>query len=632
MQIPYPLYYRKHGIRRAVQLVAPPLGDETTLSLPRDAVLHYLSEEESLYGIPQDQPLIRSIQRLIYVDSVTQLVGTKGPPRPTRIPASTMIRQYHRLHRRTRKLINLEAALRDPRSLLVENYALLPHLYRYTKSFFSTYYKWVNIQETLWAKVEELTKITERQQFLLCRVPEVLPQLADLKRGERGMSRSALARFTDHDSLFLLEMWKWLGTDRESSVLGQLSKEALDRMNLLFVESGRWFVVNLGKLDAWRKPTQEELEEGDGKGGSISAMAMQKRYLRLLMFLTEFRSDAGGNDENGVSGDSEVIQKKAPAALGTTPTASEIPEAPKSEGSKLDPLPELGLPNKKNTAVAPTEPTPEAEATTSKVVIKPLTLKVNDPDSPGKTKRLVLKPGMDIDNLPIDPIEETPENIQAIDDAITKDLEALNHLQLGHAEENDGDGIPEVAEKPVYEPQERSLEAGVMKKADALADQGLLSGAEYRRFTALSEAYKKLPDPYGKDGSLKEHLTIPKSALVLEDHKDIPDNDGVFDKSMLKSRLFDFDKQYISEVMAKDISNVVMSLQNAGIAVSGYDVERQVDAMNDYTMHTVHLVPVRGKPSTIHFKIPTVREDGTFDVNNTRCIQRKQRGDQNPSV
>ena len=607
----YPLYYRRFGIRRAVQLVAPTLHPAEELDLPRGSILHFVSDDESLYGIPADDYIVRNAQRIIMVEHVTELGDNKGTPRSTRLPPGQMWRDYHRKYRKTRLLTNRDIAFRDDRTLMVENYALLPHLFRYTTSYFRSYYKWWNIQATVWKRVAELSQVSDRQQYLQCRLPSVLPTLSQLRKGEAHVTRTTLAAFTEPESLFILELWKWLGPNRETSVLAQAPASQLKNMNLIWSESGQWFVLNLGLLDDWRKPTKEELEAGAEEHGVVDAIQLQKRVLRLLMFLSEVR----------------------------TVTSDAVPETPDDRKQSANGTVDAPVASIKKTEIALTT---DVDVPTSVVEIdsKPVALKIEPvvitvpATQDSAVQKVKIKPGLDVDKLPEAPVEETHENIQAIDEAITKDLEALDHLMAElaetpppadeHAVERKEPVAPSVVK---YEVKQRSLEEGIMSKADALADAGLLSGAEYRRFTAIASAYKKLPDPYGSDKPLGEQIVISPEALKLDNKPQIADTPTVVDKSMLKSRLLDFDKRYIDEVMPKDITRSVVALQHAGVAITGYQIEQIEDALNAYESHTVQLSPVQGKASSVHFRIPKVDADGTYKANGVRYRLRKQRGD-----
>ena len=587
----YPQYYRHNGLRRAVQMVAPTLRPVDRLELPRDAVLHAMAEDESQYGISQDDPILAGETRMMSVEHIVKLAGDKGPPRSTARPVSNMTRDYRQRNRRIRQLPNIDAALRDPASLLIENYGLLPHLYRYTQTFFASYNKWWNIQATVWHTAAAVAEKSNRHQFMVCHLPTRLPTLTQLNKAETVLSRAALAAFSEPSALFILEMWKWFGAHREGSLIGQLSQEQLNKINLVWIESGQWFVMNLGMVNQWRKGD-------DAPDASVNPQQMQRRFLRLLMFLQEART-----------------------------TSTDVEMTAPSEGTVVAPAP------------TPTGNPDKPLANTQTVQSEPVKIKIEKTEN-SAARTITLKPGMNIDVLPDHPIEETQANIQAIDDAITRDLEAMERLMaemdertavtddsVHEIEEREVPVASEVEEQIVYRPEERTLEQAVMDKVDALANKGQVSAPEYRRFLALSSAYKKLPDPYGKQETMEKGAQVHYKDALIQDTITVPDQKTVFDKSMLKSSLLDFDPRYVRDFLPKDIVRMGLNVQNAGVCITGWSVEDVEDAMGHYEVHSIQVTPVRGKPSTWNLRIPKVREDGTFKSNGVRYLMRKQRTD-----
>jgi hypothetical protein len=145
-----------------------------------------------------------------------------------------------------------------------------------------------------------------------------------------------------------------------------------------------------------------------------------------------------------------------------------------------------------------------------------------------------------------------------------------------------------------------------------LAEAGRLSGAEQKRFTSIATSYKDIQNPMGP-GTIGDLINVPKEVKVLSsDTANIADKPGLLDKSMTKSTIKDFTKKYVNEVMAADIVSSVLAVQNAGVLVKDYKVENKFDAINNYDVHTVSLIPINGKPSTLSFKLPVVDENGEF--------------------
>lgn len=588
----YTPYFRKYGVLRAVQLAAPLINKLSALELPKDTVLHYMPEDETELGIPQTHSILINNTRLLMTEHVTQLGDNKGNPRPLPVPPQSFKRDYHRLNRRTREMLKPETTMRDPITIVVENYSLLNHLYRYPTNYFRAYSKWWNIQTALWSKAGQIGRdYPNRNQFLQCRLPTLLPTLNLLRRGEGEMTRSLLSNFTQPESLFILEIWKWLGEKRAESAIARAKPEELARMNLIFIEQDRWLMVNLGLMDKWRKRPEAEGGNETHKG-ILEPLMIQKRFLRLLMSLMEVRT----------SGEAEAVADQID-------TASVLVDGQTSPGSQETPDTVI--------TVARSEPV--------KLVV---------PTEDGKSTKIKLTANLNLDRLPTELVEETAENQAAIDEAITLDLEALDRIQA-RFEQRMADGqedsptdasTGEISAMIKYVPNERTLDGGVMKKMDQLADAGLCTGAEYRRMTALSTAYQRLPNPFG-DGSLGDMTEIQPSDLQLSTVPQIPDMLQVPDKTMLKSTIKDFDKQYLDKVYRKDLVRMVLAAQHAGAAVTGFTVDEYKDVLNHYEKIAIQLTPVVGKVSTVYSKLPKVRPDGTYVDNGSRYRMRKQRGD-----
>ncbi|QVD49077.1 hypothetical protein LUCX_7 [Xanthomonas phage vB_XciM_LucasX] len=590
----YAPYFRRYGVLRAVQLAMPKLNKLETLELPKETILHYMPEDESEFGLDQDNPILANNTRILMTHHVTELGDNKGNPRTLPVPANQLKREYHRKNRRTRETTRPESVMRDPVTIAVENYALLNHLYRYPINYFRSYYKWWNTQAALWKRAGELGRdYPNRHQFLMCKLPTLLPSINLLRRGEGEMTRNLLPSFVQPEALMVLELWKWLGPKREASVLSLAKPEQLRQMNLIFVEQDRWIVLNLGLLDQWRKRVEGEAD-WQTHGGVLEPIMLQKRFLRVLMTLMEVRTV---NDSDNVL---------APAAQIDT---AEVPVETSGNGD--------GTVGDSSMLVARAEP-----------------VKLAIPTEDGKTTKVKLTANLNLDRLPEALVEETEENIAAIDDAITKDLEALDHL-MARFEERKQDGLEdspvdtstgEVDAMRKYEPQSRTLEGSVMAVVDIQADAGRISGAEYRRMSALSTAYQRLPNPFG-EGTLADMTVVPAEDLILPTTAQMPDMVSVPDKTMLKSTISDFDKQYLSKVYRKDLVRSILAVQHAGVAVTGLQMDEYRDALNHYEEYSLQLTPAVGKVSTVNFKLPVIRADGTYIDNGTRCRLRKQRGD-----
>lgn len=560
--IPYAQFYRRHGVRRLNELTNPKLSGMDTLRLPRGSILHYLPQDSGDVGIAYDDIILNGVERVPMVEHITQLSTREGNPRNTQVLPDKLIRDYHRKYRRMRPVRKLESILKDDRTLIIENYAILQHTSRYTTSFFSGYYRWKNIQSTFWDNVVRIAKETDRQQYVRCYLPRQLPSLIDLKKAESNVNRNSITPFNNSNSLMLLDIWSWIGSNRAETPMGRIDTTTAKSVNLIYVEGNRWFTINLGVLQDWINDSRLDVDTGMealqvSMEGGTDSYNLQKRFLRSLMTLFETRTLVySGVDEveEGEIEDVESHEEEWDADLG-------------------------------------------------------------DDDEDSST---ITPPVGNFGSLNATPIKAGPEKVEAFD-LDEAELEAdLKQLELiGERVDN----------TPRRERVELDLEEYIQERCNALADMGLLSGAEFRRLNRLAGKYKTIKNPYG-EGTLDEFKNIAAEDLKIGDIS-IPINNTNphVDKSFYNSSLLKFDSQYIEKVLSKDIVNAVLSVQKAGVIVTDYKVETLTDAVSSYEAHTVRLTPTVGAPTTVRFRVPKIEADGTFKNNGIVYSLRSQRSD-----
>lgn len=211
---------------------------------------------------------------------------------------------------------------------------------------------------------------------------------------------------------------------------------------------------------------------------------------------------------------------------------------------------------------------------------------------------------------------DTDEVVESADDS------DLDELEKVHQESKQSIGYVKYESVPVDTDQE------VSKLIDAAAVKRVITPKEAVRLKRLSQKYKTtIKNPYG-EGSLSEFMKIDPNDLKIGETTPISDPiDGVIDQSMLSSSLHVFDSMYIRKTLRKDIVNAVSAIQRAGVIVDDYKVEDVETYLDSYEQHTVRLIPITGKPTTIKFKIPKVNDDGVFKAGGVKYRMRKQRGD-----
>ena len=582
----YPAYYQKFGVRRSSQLVNPILRPLTTFQWPRASIMHHIPLDDVEFGPDVNETGIAKADGLVYVEHVMALTSTLGDPRTTMKQGLMLAKEFHRKFRVLRLVRKIDQVLRNQKNMLVVNNSLLNHLWKYRITYQSQFFKWTNIQRTAWAKANELARLSDRQQFYFFQLPDVIPSLTDLKRAEVNLNKQTLKIFNTYPLLNYLDFWKWLGEERESSNLSLLEPETIEKMNFIFTCGGNYFIVNLGRVDDWRKETKEEAMVGiEGLVASLEALGedtdsaklLQRKFLSATTLLFQTNSLSGdkmpvvNNPVSASDNPDAPVELVDKAVAGVSVNRSEAPVSsrPINFGLKIQ---GLGIKGETSGANAIVKSEKIGDTNEVEVTTEPETFVEEDFDARGG---------------------------QALDD--------------------------EAAHFSILE-TDRSYDSGVKAAADRLVDAGAITAAEYRRHQRLSESFKHLKNPVG-EGTLADLLQIDPAVINGVEEVQIPDKDTVFDKSMLRTTLKHMDKTYIDKVLHRDIANTVMSIQRGGISVTNYEVEKVVDAASKYEIHTVKLVPVAGQPSTFRFKLPVVEKDGTFVNAGVKMRMRKQRAD-----
>lgn len=561
-------FWRKCGVRLTSNLVRPPVNPIANLVLPINSHFHYTLTKGDAVGVSQEHPLITNAIDKTVVDfkvgfPENMTLTGKFAPRP--FIAKPVILEYHAKNPELRRLFLSPSLATKPKVLMVTNYGLMDRQVRYHNAPLLDYIKFFNYWKGVFVNINKAISEDERHHFFFLDLPETLPSLSMLMRYERGMTREILNKFNTPEMLMVGEFWNWLN-GRENTIFNFLNKDVLNRLTIIVTSGSKWTALKLDVLSSWVR--------GDGTKGTLTRTQLSRRCLNLFLEVTSQALEVkmavdipDDRDDLEIDEDEEVISETA--------SDQETKDFQESiEDSKKNPINEVPF---------------EVEDNASDEEIF-----VEDDD-------------------------------KAIDEDVDRNLEVLEKIHEAKEEQE----IQQMSGYQPYKPSSNvALEDGVMKAAQELAEKGKLSPSELRRYEILSKRYLEIPDPYGQTANLAQAMTITSEDTVIGESNKLTDKiDGVLDKSMLESSLDKFDRNYIQKVMRKDIMQTVMQVQRAGIAVQDYQVQKYEDMDDAYEIHTVKLIPVGGKPSTIRFRVPIVNESGVFKTGGVKSRMRKQRAD-----
>lgn len=592
--IPYNRFYRRFGLLRVRQLTAPKRIPLSLIELPRESVLHYLPQSQTDTGPANDEYLFRAISKPIMMQHVTELTHRDGNPIQKPEPILNAIRDYHLNNRRYRRLKDMSIISRDPMTQVVVNYCWVNRRYRYPKTQFTNYYGWINLQHTFWKQVNQTTSETGRQQFIQIQVPTTLPSLSELTRFSETFNAQVLRIFHTPELLMFLELWKWLSSAREHSVLRHLSPANLDKINLILVDRQAWTLINLGRVNAARKATESELLlDPNAPDKGLDPVQVAKFLLMGMHDLVKRRSiteeealqefEQTGEEDDSVVDREDLLDDSA---------AAEESSADEKRVIVMNPF-DVKLDGDETIIdLTDDDSTPEA--------LQELTKKI-DEELASIDKRRNLSTTSDAGSLAelgLDPEEMFIEDGESPQAPVVETLPEL----------------------PVYgETPDELFRQGM----DQLAATGGLTAAEQARYLRLAQTYKSIELEDGQ--TLEEFMQISPESLAISEPEPAPVA-GITNQAMVGSTLDTFDSQYIEEVLDKDIASAILSVQAAGFAVTGFKRTLTESIDGDYYEYFIRVVPIDGAPSTIRISIPKVQEDGTFMVGGVTYRFRKQQG------
>ncbi len=634
MRIKIEQFLRNYGIRTSGELLRPRLHSQLKLVLPHESTYHFLDSNTTVLGPTQNDPLINRFTGKVFIEHVTKLEIIEGMPIRTSVIANSLVMDFRR-NNRFFKLLRKDQAVRlNTQNVPVFNYNFLNRLYRYQTNMLSNYNRWRNINHTFWKGVVDVGERYDWNQFINLELPRTMPTYAEFRRIEAGLTKNVLEAFNDDAKLNLMEVIKFFGPNQSQSTLYQLLKpvttfnqesktevttgtrELIDKVNIIVRVRNSFFVMNLGKLYDYRDNADDvvnisnesfvipantenydETEESVSTERFVDSLGLEAHFkpnvlqLRLVSLFTTLVEYANGGEggvlpeESAPDSDAEKLEDIETGEADTEPSTMDL-------DSEDDPL----------------EDSPELDETPEEVEIDHETKPTTTLD-----KKINLDE-VEISYTPPPNSELEPTVLVIEKDPLEKEHGTLN------VDERNASGIevePETGDPLIDE---------IAKIAKEMVEVGAISPRTYENTIEQSRRYLSLEDPYGTNKPLGEAMIIKPKNLEIPQGKLLKAS-GVSDDSMAFEVHRKMKQQYIKKVLPKDIMNAIVSVQKQGVIVMDIKSEVHTDALNSYREFSVSLKPIRGKQSTVRFRIPEIDDNGRFIANGVEYSQRTQVGD-----
>lgn len=599
-------FFLATAMLRATQLPSP--HPVVIKHLPVSSVFHYLGDGGS-NNIDPSNLLYDGYSKSVVFTSVEQLAeDTRGFSSKLMSRVKVDSTSFAMKNRKFKYMHKYVPSALDAQQLLVVNYGYLDSLYRYPQVPEADLLKHQNKLTTF---VDQVTSMNSEKDglnhFLEIPIPPLLLSKMILDTKSLLSLKSIGKIFRTMDDVFTREMWLWLNpTTRDNSVFSKLSDKSLKTVNLLFKTfDGKYTMINMAYLLSWVKGSDNLTMAGSV--ASFPHTEVQKFWLRSMMTLQSINATGASiAEEERIQAEQakalEEAEKGADASGQETPGTFQASDNDQSASG-----PGLGADRVKL----------RDDGRSSKELDELAIESETDLDKLAKD--------VDADIAALDLINkkrfESKFNVKADDDSEIPITEVQVDTYTSEIPDSI-DSIRDLIHKA------KSVEETCMEKLGDAADDGRISGADYRKLSQMVQESGNKPDPYGSGKKIKDAAKITEVDLsVTREEAKLNVPKTVIDPSMGYSTLNVMESKYNTKTIYKDTLRVVQAVQRAGIIVRNHEVETMHTALGSYDIHTLELKPIKGQPSIIRARIPKVDDEGVFVVKGNRSLMRRQQVD-----
>ena len=568
-QLPYPKFYKEHGVRFLVNIKSPKLTDYNDLIVPRESILHWVDYEGKYeVGPPQNEPiLVRSADKM-YVEAIAKYPEhTKPGWVIAKNNTKGFVLNYDSENPKIKRMTKMVNEYINKEVLPLYTYGLISKSYRYRVYVDSELNRWFNYHYTIFQTALEVSRISERQQFIELDVPNRFPSFQNIKKGEGGIDKTNIRYLPLKDHWMVMVIWNLIAGNGNDFVFSNYQLTDFNKINIIWKINGKCVVMNMGVM----------LGFAHGDKPALSIAKLQRRVIKMFIGLnaashsdTEDSLELSNEIDGFVDDDVEEVEEN---------NDIDMEDPIDDDADELNPF-------KKKKIVERAQ----EEADVSLNFTAPDSVVLDDDD---------------------------------VDDIDNEDQEFLDALDVV-AEDDGGDvsGYKPYVSKPI------TPESVIEEDGSKLVKAGVMSVGTFERFKRLARESGQLPDPTNHNLTIAEASAISQEDVTIAEETPLAvKSNDMLDKSMLSSSLNKYNEQYIERVFNKDILNAVMSVQRGGIVIKDYQVE-EIETVNDkYSIHKVQIETLKGHTSTLSFKVPVVESDGTFKSAGSVRFMRKQRGD-----
>lgn len=609
MLLQYDQFFRRFVNRRDANLLAPRIFPNESLNLPKHSVIHYLPSHFSDVGPSQTDPIFKGVTRIIGTYYIEDLATKEGNPRVVNAVYKAEMRRYQTENKRIRRIFDLQLGLKDAESPLVMNYCYMERKIKYFTNPKSNWYKENNRIYTVIKGMEDVYKANPNsRQILFINNPNTLPPLAFFLAINNNETNANIAKFNSFEKVLVLHLTNLVLNQGIRNAFSELPKKALSQIDLVFLDSGYFSIINLGGLYSWVK----SVDNPSGKNPRI----MRTYIIKFLLSLMGVRSE----DVD------EIMQRGEDIDKGITKDNTPITEIDPTEQLEK----ETKIEKREKAILEENDDTEDEEDTVDDIKKHQVDVNTTLPNKSSKEIEEAIDVSIRFDEKKDQFVydsniltEKEQRELDLIEAQLQEELSIEKEVQQERTEE-----IIPGRNNTIYVEDYQTPEDAVRDQLDDLIENGSISPNDYRKLQELSSTYKKIKSPFN-DAPLGSYIEVTPEESKVEPVKiDNPEQtSSVSNPDMLESSLIDFDKTYTQELLQKDIAAMCVHSQKGGLILTDYKVEETEDSSGNFFNYEYTALPIKGKKSTIKFKLPKISEEGTYTSNGIEYRLRRQKTD-----
>lgn len=622
-----------HGVKSTAQLATPKIVRQDRMSWVRNSVLHYLEIDTASKFPNRNMYQLRNVEenKKIPITHIHEMRYKDGTGTLKDKYIDNQINKWKNSHIKSFKNTDIiEKPVTDVQTIAVINHNPYKNVYAYVSdklAFFQEHHNYLRTYADI--TIEYVKALPNQVHMIRMDIPSIIPGYKLMNRFLELSDTRMSTVVDDPDVYWFFEWFKWFNSKlRKQSAFAELTDQDAKSVIIEFRSKGYSCFVPLAVLRGLSEESHlpSTIKMNDTKASKafiLFCIRLQDAISELndnFIAKQEFKDDSDPegykDDDSSYEGeDDSEDDDDAPDAIKTKKLEDEQLEA-------LSPL------NSIKTSLGETGS--DKDEIYVGVIGDDLFSMVDDFDDLSSEL-------YELGN------EETPVNAKG-----KKKTIAYKEIPTPEQEEQEKEEEEQIEESPVHDPIE---EAGLTEEAltvdeemelldgnslDELIDQHIkrnsdinaITSSDIRSIRKSQEKRSRLKDPYNKKVTANETINKEVELYKLtESYGKVKINNDLVPESYRTDKIKAFDKQYIDLLLEKDIVRAVTDIEKSGIIITDYEVEKVRNSVDSYEYHRISVRPLRGKPNTIHFKIPSVDSHGSFMANGIKYRLRKTKQD-----